>query len=88
MCMYSMYFGFILLAFIVGMIMSRIVSNSGRDSAVAEASRIREDAKKEAEHILREAKISAEGEILKLKEEFETEMRDRREELNEREHNV
>jgi ribonucrease Y len=82
MYMYAMYFGFIVLAFVCGIFIFWIISNSRKDSAVADASRIREDGKREAEHILREAKVSAKSEILKLKEDFETETRDRRKELN------
>ena len=82
MNVYMMYFGFIILAFVAGIVLFWIISSSRKDSAVAEASRIREDAKKEAEHVLREAKVSAKSEILKLKENFETETRERRKELN------
>ena len=82
MYMYMMYFGFIILSFICGIVLFWIVSNSRKDSAVGEASRVREDTKREAEHILREAKVSAKSEILKLKEDFETETRERRKELN------
>ena len=82
MYMYAMYFGFIVLAFIGGMIISRIILNSKKNSAITEASRIREEANKEAEIILRKAKISAETEILKLKKEFEVEIRDKRKELD------
>ncbi len=82
MYVYMMYFGFIILAFVAGIVLFWIISSSRKDSAVAEASRIREDAQKEAEHILREAKVSAKSEILKLKENFEAETRERRKELN------
>ena len=82
MYVYIIYFGLIVLAFAAGVAIFWIVSSSRRDSAVVEASRIREDAKKEAEHILREAKVSSKSEILKLKEDFETGTRDRRKELN------
>ena len=80
--MYVMYFGFIVLAFLAGTVLFWIVSSSRKNSAVVEASRIRNDAKREAEHIMREAKVSAKGEILKLKEDFETETRERRKELS------
>ena len=68
--------------FITGIVIFWIISRSRRDSAVTEASRIKDEAKKEAEHLLREAKVSAKAEVLKLRESFEDEAKDRRRELN------
>ncbi|HJO92861.1 MAG TPA: ribonuclease Y [Victivallales bacterium] len=72
----------IIIGIVIGGIIFWIISSSKKNSAVAEAGRIREDVKKESEHILREAKVSAKSETLKLKEEFENETRERRKELN------
>ena len=68
--------------FITGIVIFWVISRSRRDSAVTEASRIREEAKKEAEHLLREAKVSAKADVLKLREEFENEAKERKRELN------
>lgn len=71
----------IILSFGVGVATFWIISRLRKDSATADAVRIRKDAQKEAEHIVREAKVSAKSETLKQKEEFENEVRERRKEL-------
>jgi len=76
------YVGLIVIGFVVGIAAFWIISRARKDSAVTQASSIKEDAIKEAEHILREAKVSAKSEVLVLKEDFETETRERRRELN------
>jgi Skp family chaperone for outer membrane proteins len=78
MYMYSMYFGFIILSFILGMILSSTVAKRKR---LLSSNDSRSSGEKEAEEIIRKAKDSAEKEIRQLKEEFEKEMQNKRKEL-------